>query len=129
MFTSVTDKNKKRLCISSFIYFCITVFCIVFNLVYTHFSYGMTSQHMKYMFLFPLLLGFGPSLLLILLQKHKKVSRITFNLWNAGCATFIAGCITVGIITNSGRSTDVFPLYCIIGAIMMILSLFFVIRK
>ncbi len=81
---------------------------------------------MKYMFLFPLLLGCLPSVMLIFTKAHKYISRITFNMWNAGCATFITGCIVVGIITNSGRSTDIFPLYCVIGTVMMILSLFFI---
>ena len=129
LFTSVTDKSKRRFCVSSVVYLSVTVFCIVFNAIYTYFSYGMVSNHMKYMFLFPLLLGCMPSVLLFFTKAHKYVARITFNMWNAGCATFITGCTVVGIITNSGRSTDVFPIYCIIGAVMMILSLLFLKKK
>ena len=129
MFTSVTDKNKKRLCTSLTVYLIITVLCVVFNMIYTYFSYGMTSPHMKYMFFFPLLLGCLPSVLLPLSKKEKSISRVTFNLWNAGCATFIVGCITVGIITNSGRNTEVFPIYCVIGTVMILSSLLFLKRK
>ena len=129
MFTSVTDIQKKRFFISSVVYLCITVFCIAFNVIYTHFSYGMTSAHMKYMFLFPLLLGCVPSLVLIFTKTYGCISRISFNLWNAGCATFTTGCIVVGIITNSGRHTDAFVIYCVIGIAMSMLSIFFIKKK
>ena len=125
LFTSVTDIQKKRFCISSVVYLCITLFCVIFNIIYTYFSYGMTSTHMKYMFLFPLLLGCIPSILLVITKMYRYITRITFNMWNAGCATFITGCIVVGIITNSGRNTDVFFIYCTIGAVMIIFSLLF----
>lgn len=84
---------------------------------------------MKFMFLFPLLLGFVPSAVLLLSHLYSKIGRVSFNLWNAAVGTFVCGCITVGIINNSGRSTDTFIIYCIIGAVMMVSSLLLLKKK
>lgn len=118
---SISDINKKRYKKTLITYSIVSVLCIIFNAVYTHFSYGMVSIHMKYMFLFPLLMGVVPSVPLLISKKN--INRVSFNLWNAGCGTFICGCIVVGVINNSGRNTNVFALYFMIGLFLSIVSI------
>lgn len=122
MYSSVIDINRKRYVRMLITYVAICIFCIIFNAVYTHFSYGMSSQHMKYMFLFPLSMGIIPSLFLLIAGSRLTMKRVSFNLWNCSCATFTVGCVVVGIINNSGRNTDAFVLYSMIGILLLFLS-------
>ena len=46
-----------------FSYICISLFCILFTVIYEHFSYGEYSWYMRGMFVYPLLGGAGTSLI------------------------------------------------------------------
>lgn len=101
------------------LYLLTAVFCIVFNDIYTRFSYGAHSNFMGLMFLFPLLGGFLPSVLLGITKKSGLVSRLSFNLWNSGIATFVFGCLVRGIINISGRFTEYDRCYWIVGSLLL----------
>lgn len=103
---------------AAIIYLLVSAFCILFNYVYTRFSYGVYSNYMGLMFLFPLLGGFLPAVLLDITKKGGFVSRVSFNLWNSGIAVFIFGCLVRGIINISGRFTEYDTYYWIAGGIL-----------
>ena len=120
LFTSVTDINKRRYLKTLINYVLISVLCIIFNAVYTHFSYGMFSYHMRFMFLFPLIGGALLCAIILLLKLYTRVTRASFNLWNSGIATFVVGCTVQGIINISGRNTDYGMIYWCLGALLLL---------
>ncbi len=115
LFTSVKPKIKRSLmrqCVFSLL---ISIFLVVFNAVYTHFSSGEYSLYMRYSFLFPLIMTFILPLIIILLGKCDKTSRLGYNLYNASCASFVVGCTVKGIIEISGRITSCERIYFGLG--------------
>ncbi len=123
MFISDIDVSKRRMYLELFNCLIISVLLIIFNSVYTYYSFGEYSLHMRYMFLFPLVLGSGVSTVILFTRTYKKVSRVVFNMWNAGIATFVFGCKVQGIINISGRYTMYGLIYFILGIILTFCAL------
>ncbi|MCB8975864.1 MAG: hypothetical protein H6657_00355 [Ardenticatenaceae bacterium] len=90
-----------------------TLFCIVFNTVYSLFGHGVTSPFMSYAYAFSLVLGVGGFILVG--QLHLE-NRVAFNLYNAGIATLTVGSLLRGIIDIAGADT-IYPVYYfVVGA-------------
>ena len=90
-----------------------TLFCIVFNTVYSLFGHGVTSPFMSYAYAFSLVLGVGGFILVG--QLHLE-NRMAFNLYNAGIATLTVGSLLRGIIDIAGADT-IYPVYYfVVGA-------------
>ena len=125
MFTSDIDStnNKKHIRNSIFAYIFTTIFLIVFNIIYTHFSFGVTSDYMKYMFLITLIGGIIEITFLLICNHYNYRPRTSFNMWNSGLALLVAGCLVEGIVGISGRYTDWEIAYFTAGAIFLILSI------
>ncbi len=92
------------------------LFCIVFSIIYEHFSYGEYSWYMRCMFLFPLLGGAGAALIFL----NRRVSCMAVRLWNSAIAVFTCGCLVHGIIAISGRSSGYDMHYRICGAVLAV---------
>lgn len=97
----------------------LALFCVVFTLIYEHFSHGATSTHMRCMFLMPLVGCALPALVGLVTPLHRFVCRPAFNLWNSGMAVWAVGCLFRGIVNISGRFTDLDRVYWIIGWIFL----------
>lgn len=100
MFTLVTTKTKKKMMMNLVL---LSLFLLLFNRIYEHFSYGESSIYMKGMFVIPLfgVLAYSLSFLgRIWLSKRASVL-----LFNSSLAIAISGCLIKGIIEISGRST------------------------
>lgn len=90
-----------------------TLFCIVFNTVYSLFGHGVTSPFMSYAYAFSLVLGVGG---FILVDQLHLENRVAFNLYNAGIATLTVGSLLRGIIDIAGADT-IYPVYYfVVGA-------------
>ena len=61
----MSTSDKKRAVARLIIYIGVTALCAVFSTVYNGFSHGVFSFCMTYLFLFPLLLGVLPSIILL----------------------------------------------------------------
>lgn len=107
---------------SAMIFFAISVFCIVFTLIYERFSYGKYSLAMRAMFLIPLVMGVIPALWRLWQRKSYPEHRYAVYFWNTAIALFINGALMKGIIEISGRFTSYDKMYYIIGAICVICS-------
>lgn len=79
---------------------------------------------MRFMFLIPLFGGALPSLII-----KSDIPRISFNLWNAGIATLVFGCLVRGIINISGRFTEYDMIYWVIGGILIISAIIYIIKN
>lgn len=93
----------------------ITGFCILFSLVYEHFSFGVWSMYMALLGLIPLLLGVIPALF-----HQKSMGR----LWNDGVLCLIAGSMAQGIFEIYGTSSPWPHRLMIIGTVLLIAQLF-----
>lgn len=98
------------------VYIFITLFCIIFTLIYEKFSYGEYSWYMRGMFLYPFIGGVIASMLL----WKKKINRWSVRLWNSAIAIFIVGCLVHGIITISGRSSMYDKRYWMAGCVFAV---------
>lgn len=122
LYTSVENKLYRRFKLQSLSSALISVFLVVFNIVYTNFSYGQYSLYMRYMFLFPLIMCCLIPSVLYVLKAYNYVNRLAFNLWNASAATFVFGCIVKGVIEISGRQTDFERIYFSLGSLLAVIA-------
>ena len=125
MYTLDTKKQQHLWKKTALCYLGISVFCVMFTIIYESFSYGESSTTMRLMFLFPLI-G-GTFLFLFLYYKNLKhtFSRISYNLWNSGIAILTNGCVIKGIINISGRFTDYDRIYWGLGICFLLTSALF----
>lgn len=101
----------------------LALLCVVFTFIYEQFSHGAASNHMRAMFLMPLLGCALPALVAYLTPLHRFVGRVAFNLWNSGLAILVVGCLFRGIVNISGRHTTLDTPYWIMGGIFLGLGL------
>lgn len=101
----------------------LSLLCVVFTVIYEHFSHGAASPHMRSMFLMPLVGVAIPALVGYLTPLHRFVGRLPFNLWNSGMAVWVVGCLFRGIVNISGRHTSLDLPYWIAGWVFLGLSL------
>ena len=102
---------------------CLTLFCLVFTLIYEHFSHGAYSMHMRCMMLIPLVGCDFLGQICYCTGLWKYVGRGCFNLWNCGLATIMVGLLFRGIVNISGRNTTADTGYYIAGGCLLGLAL------
>lgn len=120
MILYISGTENRRLLRAAAIYLAVTVLCVVFNAVYTHFSYGERSGFMAMMFLFPLVGGVLPAALALFAGKARGICRTAFNLWNSGIAALVCGCLVRGVINISGRFTEYDVWYWLVGGTLLL---------
>lgn len=108
-------KNKPFL-----IWLGIALFCIIFAFVYEMFSFGVYSINMILMFLYPLLLGALPCLLL-----HKAAGRF----WNDGILLLTGGSLLAGVLEIYGTSSSLTDMIRWLGIVFMVLDLIIIVMK
>ena len=127
MSTSVTNPpvapTRRRMKRAAITGASLALLCVVFTVIYEHFSHGAASPHMRSMFLMPLVGLAIPALLGYLTPLHRSIGRLAFNLWNSGLAVWVVGCLFRGIINISGRHTSLDRPYWIAGWVFLGLAL------
>lgn len=119
MSTSVIKRQAKKI---SLIYLVITIFCIVFALIYEMFSHEVYSFYMLGAFLFPLVLGVIPFFVIDL--KHTLLpSLFTRDLYHCGIATLTFGSIIEGILEIYGTTNQLIIAYWIAGFTLICLGI------
>ncbi|EGP5121428.1 hypothetical protein EL427_07425, partial [Enterococcus faecium] len=111
--------NKKK---TFYSYFISSVILFIFQLVYHHFSHGVTSQALKWVWVIPMVGG----AFLFIFEKILNTfrNRLAFNLFNTGLASYIVGMILKGILEIAGASSPYIGIYPMIGTIILGISLF-----
>ena len=117
------------------IYAGVTVFVGIFSAIYEHYARGVRSKPMIFAFLYPLVLGMLPVLLLSLLWTMRKVEygsavRIGANMYYSGVAALTMGSLATGVVEIYGTTNRLLKYYQIfgwpllgIGAIVLIIGL------
>ena len=98
----------------------VTVFCAVFSTVYEHFSHGVYSPFMIWLFAFPLFGGVIPTLAIRLALRQNPTAevppRFARDAWTLAVATLAIGSCLTGIFEIYGTTSDYVTLYWILGA-------------
>lgn len=113
----ISDIKTNRYAKNCIIYLAVTVFCLVFSIVYLQFSYGVSSNYMKCLALIPLVLGF---LINWIVYKIKKVSfsNGVNKLYNAGILALIVGSAVQGSFDIAGAYSNFIKCYLIIRGLL-----------
>ena len=119
MILSILD--NKYLKKQSKIYLIISIICLIFSLIYEHFSHEVYSFYMISAFLIPLILGCVVSTFLSM--KNIKVSRTSNNLYNASVATFTIYFIMRGFLEIYGTTNSIINIYLIVGILLLVVSI------
>lgn len=123
MFTSATD-NARRGLVAGWVYLAISLFCLVFGVVYEHFSHGVYSNAMVYAFAYPLCLGAFPFFTVCAfggkLKERILLSGASARLWAYGVATLTVGSILSGVLEIYGTDSDLLIVYPIAGAVLLL---------
>lgn len=107
-----------------FIYAGVTIFCVVFGLIYETFSHGVVSFFMLFGFLFPMILGLAPYLVLFITKTQKGPDTIASYLYNSGVATVSVGSYFKGMLDIYGTTRDVYVIiYFVVGGVLLLSGL------
>lgn len=118
MYTSENEK-RKHAGKNVKIYAGVTLFCLLFFLVYDRFSHGVRSPYMTFLFLWPLILGFIPGILFYLFPGFRKPGMLSGNLYHSGVAALTVSSMLRGVFDIAGNSSDYQQWLMAIGFILL----------
>ncbi len=102
-------------------YIRLSVFCILFAIVYQAFGHGVTSLAMSAMFLWPLVFGALPVLLRLKSRAARSAMCVRLSR-RAGIAALIAGGAISGILEIYGTTSPLTPVFWIVGGALTLLG-------
>ena len=116
MSTSGLERGRLRLLARRYLW--ISLFCLIFSLIYEFFSHGVYSSFMVLLFLFPLLLGAVPFSLLARtgILPPDAVRRD----YHAGIATLATGSCLTGVLAIYGTTSPYVSVYWIVGLFLLL---------
>ena len=100
---------------TALIYLLISLFCAFFGGVYEFFSHEVYSFFMIYAFVFPLVFGTLPYLVLSLLGRKRLPRTVARNFSHSGVATLTIGSIIQGVLEIYGTTNELTRIYWITG--------------
>lgn len=120
LYTSDTNKlrHSRQFRKTMIMYLVISVFCVIFDRIYALFGHGVYSASMSLMFLYPLLGGVLPFLLLWLLAPQGDAVRryrLYYNCYNSGVAALTVRSLLSGIFEIAGTASRYLILFVICG--------------
>ena len=115
MSASVIDYKKIKVRITVLVYLGITVFCVFFSTVYEHFSHGVYSNAMIWLFAYPFIGGVLMFGLLGFIKKAPFPGRVSYNLYNSGIAALSVGSCFTGVLEIYGTASNLSAIYWIAG--------------
>lgn len=118
---SILDKTQKKAGArrTAVIYLGAAVFCGLFGLIYEQFSHGVYSPFLGWMFLFPLLLGALPFLLLWRLPSVRYPGTMARYAYHSGLAALTLGSCLTGIFEIYGSAAPLVKVYWVVGGILL----------
>ena len=98
----------------------VSVFVGIFSAVYEHYGHGIPSNAMIFAFLYPLCIGFLPTVALAYVDATGKVAyrsgiRFGVNAFYSGIATLTFGSIAAGVVEIYGTTNYLIKYYTIVG--------------
>jgi len=117
--------NRRWLVRTALIFLLVSAACIAATNIYALFGHGVRSASMDTMFLYPLLMGAAPWLLLAALfpmMGRRRLFRPAFNLYNSGIAALTTGAMLNGILEIAGTASAYQPLFMAAGWIFVFIG-------
>lgn len=105
------------------LYLAFTVLSLLFAIVYEHFSHGVYSPYMIFMFAFPLLGGVVPFSIIAKKDGAGFPDALSYNLYNAGIETLTLGSCMKGVFDIYGSSSIYLPIYWIAGISLAVIGI------
>lgn len=113
-------KASKKLAV---IYFCFSAFTALFGSVYSAFGHGIVSYPMLLAFLYPLIMGFIPALILTLTKKGLVPCMLSRYLWHSAVACLTVGSVFRGVLDIFGSHLSPYPpAYRVAGIVFLVAS-------
>lgn len=103
---------------TSLIFLCISLFCGLFSAVYEQYSFGVYSNYMVYLFMFPLAGGVVPYAVFGLIPRAPCPSPVSARLYNSGIAALTVGSCVKGVLDIYGTSSVYMPVYWMSGVLL-----------
>lgn len=105
----------------------VSIFVGVFAAIYEHYGHGVMSNAMIFAFLYPLLLGFLPTIVLACLRSVRKMEyaggiRAGVNLLYSGIASLTVGSIVTGVVEIYGTTYYLLVVYSYVGVVLTVLG-------
>jgi len=107
---------------TSLIFLCVALFCGLISAVYEHFSHGVYSNYMIYLFAFPLIGGALPYAVLGLAPKIRCPSPASMRTFNSGVAALTVGSCIKGVLDIYGTSSSYQPIYWVLGIALIVVG-------
>ncbi len=104
-------------------YFFTALLCLIFSFIYSQFSHGVSSPHMTYLFLYPLILGDLVGISLYCFEKTSKDYFWTSHLYHTGVVALILGSLLRGVFDIAGTASIYQTALSIGGAVMLFCSI------
>ena len=123
---SILDTIKRRETLqlrkTIIVYLALSVFCVFFDRVYALFGHGVRSASMSFLFLYPLVAGAVPYLLLWIFKPRREVPgfRLFYNVYNSGIAMLTIQSMLNGIMEIAGTASVYNVIFTICGSILTI---------
>ena len=119
----ISESNKKALLRRVILYFGITLFIVVFGIVYEHFSHNVYSFHMYFAWIWVLGFGLIPYSLLFVLPIKYMPGSLAECIYNFGVAMLTVRSIFIGVIDIYGTSSDsLITLYTILAIVSLVVG-------
>ena len=122
MYTSVTEKNKRKAQKDAAVFLGVSILTGLFGAIYELFSHEVYSYFMIYAFAFPLLLGTLPYLMLSLSGGTRYSNALCRNLYHAGIATLTIGSIMRGVLDIYGTTNSLGNIYWFVGVPLLVVA-------
>ncbi len=106
-------------------YAILTVFCGIVPLIYAQFSHGVSSPHMTFLFVYPLVAGLFVGLFNMLFARLEPQSFLATHCYHTGLIALILSSLLRGIFEIAGTSSIYITILTLIGLALMTLSLIF----
>ncbi len=103
------------------VYFVLSIFTILFSVVYEAFSHGVYSIYMIGLFLIPSV--FGLVIYTLIDRFEIVINRLSFNLYNSAIITLMLGFCLQGILEIYGTSSIYIYVYFGLSLSLLVLAL------
>ncbi len=111
-------------------YLIVTMSCALVSFIYFQFSHGVTSPHMTFLFIYPLLLGVVVGLFASMSARFKPQSFFSTHLYHTGVVAVILSSLLRGVFEIAGTSSIYENILLIIGIGLLACStICFIINK
>lgn len=104
-------------------YLLLSLFFLIFSLIYELFSHGVYSKYMMFAFSIPLILGTLLYLIIFKLRLNKYLSYLGMNIYNCFIITLTFGSIMKGFLYIYGTTNKFISIYIIISVILLLTSI------